>query len=118
MSDIIELSAATMGCCGPIVTINEAEATAISDDFDVFAHPIRVQLLAMLAQSGDSVCVCDLETAVRVKQPTVSYHLKLLREMGLVESERKGPWAYYRINRERLQALQKRIADHLFAWQA
>lgn len=118
MSDTIELNPLKIGCCGPIVTLNEAEATSISDDFDVFAHPIRVQLLAMLAQNSDAVCVCDLENAVRVKQPTVSYHLKLLREMGLVESERKGPWAYYRINRERLQALQKRIADHLLAWQA
>ena len=55
------------------------------------------------------MCVCDLEAAVPVKQPTVSHHLRLLREAGLVESERVGIWAYYHVRRDALNELQARI---------
>lgn len=61
------------------------------------------------------MCVCDLEAAVPVKQPTVSHHLRLLREAGLVESERRGLWAYYFLKREALADLRGRITEALQA---
>jgi ArsR family transcriptional regulator len=82
-------------------------------DFDILAHPVRLQLLDVLARNGGKVCVCDLEAAVPVKQPTVSHHLRLLREAGLVESEKIGVWAYYRVDREAWGALRRRIDARL-----
>lgn len=96
-------------CCGdetrPTVSVDEAEA--LSRAFDLLAHPIRLQLLDVLAHNEGRVCVCDLEAAVSVKQPTVSHHLKLLRKAGIVESERQGLWAYYFVNKDALESLKK-----------
>ncbi|KPK64951.1 MAG: ArsR family transcriptional regulator [Gemmatimonas sp. SG8_38_2] len=95
-------------CCDgearPTVSANEAEA--LSRAFEVLAHPVRLQLLDVLARNEGRVCVCDLEAATTVKQPTVSHHLKLLREAGIVDSERHGVWAYYFVNREALESLR------------
>jgi ArsR family transcriptional regulator, arsenate/arsenite/antimonite-responsive transcriptional repressor len=104
-------------CCDsdaqPSMTMAEAErATA---DLETLAHPIRLQLLDVLARKEGTVCVCDLEAAVPVKQPTVSHHLKLLREAGLVHSERQGLYAYYRVDRDALGALRTRITERLAA---
>ncbi len=104
----------TGGCCTPTQAVfSTSDASTISDDFQIFAHPVRVQILAVLARHSNAVCVCDLETAVPVKQPTVSYHLKMLREAGLVTAERAGPWVYYRLNHEQLRTLQQRLQAHL-----
>jgi ArsR family transcriptional regulator len=104
-------------CCdvGDASPVDEAGAQALSDDLAILAHPIRLQILAVLAAREGQVCVCDLEGAVPVKQPTVSHHLKLLREAGLVEVERHGLWAYYGVRREALAALRERIATGLTA---
>lgn len=95
-------------CCGgearPLVSADEADT--LSRAFEVLAHPVRLQLLDVLARNEGRVCVCDLEAAVTVKQPTISHHLKLLRRAGLVESERQGVWAYYFVNREALEAMR------------
>ena len=104
-------------CCDlsarPSLTLAEAEATA--GDFDMLANPVRVQLLDVLARNEGRVCVCDLEAAVPVKQPTVSHHLRLLRDAGLVESERVGQWVYYRVRRDAWRALRARVARTLEA---
>ena len=89
------------------------EASALARDFDVLAHPVRLQLLDMLARNEGRVCVCDLEASVPVKQPTVSHHLRLLREANLVESEKVGQWVYYRVRRDALRALRERVVDTL-----
>lgn len=81
----------------------------LTDDLSILAHPVRLQILNILAQSAGDVCVCDLETALPVKQPTISHHLKLLREAGLIDCERRGLWAYYFVQREALAALRQRI---------
>ncbi len=67
----------------------------------------------MLARQTGQVCVCDLEASLPVKQPTVSHHLRLLREAGLVGSERRGPWVYYFLQRERVTAARARITAWL-----
>lgn len=104
-------------CCDtdavPNMTMAQAERAAA--DLEVVAHPIRLQLLDLLARKEGRVCVCDLENAVSVKQPTVSHHLRILRKAGLVDSERQGLYAYYFVNRSALEALRTRIGDRLAA---
>ncbi len=95
--------------------IGPRDAQRLAEDFAILAHPIRLQLLDVLTRNEGRVCVCDLEAAVTVKQPTVSHHLRLLREAGLVDSEKVGLWAYYRVNREALDGLRARIGGELGA---
>lgn len=95
-----------MRCCSDVPPLPVGEACQLSQTFELLAHPVRLQLLHFLARNEGQVCVCDLETAVAVKQPTVSHHLKLLRKAGLVESERHGVWAYYYVNKEALERLR------------
>lgn len=92
------------------------EAAAVALDFENLAHPVRLQLLDVLARNEGRVCVCDLEASVPVKQPTVSHHLRLLREAGLVESEKVGQWVYYRIRGDAARALRERVQQVLKAF--
>ena len=105
-------------CCDadarPSLTM--AEAARATADLEILAHPVRMQLLDVLARKEGTVCVCDLEAAVPVKQPTVSHHLKLLRQAGLVHSEKQGLYAYYRVDRGALDGLRERIAERLAAF--
>jgi ArsR family transcriptional regulator, arsenate/arsenite/antimonite-responsive transcriptional repressor len=112
-----EISVSTAGCCTPELAprIDAAAAKALSDDLTLLGHPIRLQILDMLAQREGQVCVCDLEAALPVKQPTVSHHLKLLREAGLIDCERRGLWAHYFVKREALDTLRGRILAALDA---
>lgn len=102
-------------CCDPQSrpTASFAQAERTATDFEILSHPVRLQLIDVLQRNEGRVCVCDLEAAVPVKQPTVSHHLRLLREAGLVEAEKVGIWAYYRIDREKFAALRERIASRL-----
>ena len=93
-----------------------AEATSLATELEQLANPVRLQLLDVLARNEGRVCVCDLEAAVPVKQPTVSHHLRLLREAGLVESEKVGQWVYYRIRRDEARALRERVQQLLRAF--
>jgi ArsR family transcriptional regulator, arsenate/arsenite/antimonite-responsive transcriptional repressor len=101
----------SVGCCNPTLTprISPEAAKQLSDDLGILGHPIRLQILDMLAQHDGEVCVCDLEAALPVKQPTVSHHLKLLRSAGLIDCERRGLWAYYFVCRDALAAVRARV---------
>ncbi len=88
-------------------------AVQISADFQILAHPVRLQILDLLARHGGQVSVCDLEESLPVKQPTVSHHLRILREAGLIDCERHGQWAYYFVSREALATLRRRVAAQL-----
>lgn len=102
-------------CCDlesrPTTSFSQAERLAA--DFEILSHPVRLQLIDVLQRNEGRVCVCDLEAAVPVKQPTVSHHLRLLREAGLVKSEKTGIWVFYRIDRAEFAALRARIAGGL-----
>ena len=104
-------------CCEPSArpAVRTGDAERLTADLAILAHPVRLQLLDVLLRNEGRVCVCDLEAAVPVKQPTVSHHLKLLREAGLVASERDGLWAYYHVRRDALATLRARIAAGLGA---
>jgi ArsR family transcriptional regulator, arsenate/arsenite/antimonite-responsive transcriptional repressor len=84
-------------CCGPDTPVlAPAERDALAAQFKALADPTRVAIVNRLA-AADEVCVCDFVAALELSQPTVSHHLKILREAGLVESSRRGTWAYYRL---------------------
>ncbi len=94
-------------CCEPVVfpDVDAATAQRLAALAKALADPIRVQLLAVLRKHAGKVCVCELVPLFDVSQPTVSHHLKVLRDAGLDESERHGPWAYYYVLPGGLDAL-------------
>ncbi len=80
--------------------------------FKALADGHRLRILATIARSGGEVCVCDLMDVVPLLQPTVSHHLKVLREAGLLLSERRGTWVYYRVDpraQSRIEAALERV---------
>jgi ArsR family transcriptional regulator len=92
-------------CCPPgTPVLDGAAAEALAVTFKALADPTRVAIVNRLA-CCDECCVCDLTATFDLSQPTVSHHLKVLREAGLVESEGRGTWAYYRIVPEALSRL-------------
>jgi len=113
---IIPLTSNAGTCCtAPTLHLSYAEAEAVSSDLTILAHPIRLQILDMLSHSEEAICVCELEAALPVKQPTVSHHLRLLREAGLIDCEKRGQWAYYFIRAEALIALRGHLLGQLEA---
>ncbi|TBO56041.1 transcriptional regulator [Streptomyces kasugaensis] len=76
----------------------EDQAAELAKVFKALGDPVRLRLLSMIAsRAGGEVCVCDLTPAFDLSQPTISHHLKLLRQAGLIASERRGTWVYYRL---------------------
>jgi ArsR family transcriptional regulator len=74
------------------------QANAFAPMFKALGDPVRLRLLSMIASAGGGeVCVCDLTGAFHLTGPTISHHLKVLREAGLVDSDRRGTWVYYRM---------------------
>jgi len=97
-------------CCGPDVpALRAAEAERLAARFKALSDPTRVALVNRLAQAAET-CVCDLTAAFALSQPTISHHLKVLREAGLVESKRRGTWAYYSVKPETLAELAAALA--------
>lgn len=87
------------------------QAEQLSADLKALAHPVRLQILDVLASHGGEVCVCDIEAALPVRQPTVSHHLKILRETGLIDCIRRGLWAYYFVRRDRVDEVHARLSE-------
>ncbi len=88
-------------CCAPLARepLSDAGAEDLAALFKAVADPMRLRLLSLIAcHEGGESCVCDLTDAFDVTAPTVSYHLRILREAGLISAERRGTWIYYRIN--------------------
>ena len=96
-------------CCSPLLNspLGQAEAEQLAAAFKVIADPARLRLLSLIASApGGEACVCDLIEPLGLSQPTVSHHLKVLHEAGLLGRERRGQWVYYRLVPERLQVLR------------
>jgi ArsR family transcriptional regulator len=97
------------GCCSRLLAepIDEAAATELASAFKALADPVRLQLLSLIASAEDgTACSCDLEEPVGKSQPTVSHHLSVLAEAGLITKERVGRWVNCTIVPERLDALR------------
>lgn len=88
-------------CCEPLSEqpLAEEQAVDLAATFKALGDPVRLRLLSLIA-SRPEVCVCELTPAFELSQPTISHHLKLLRQAGLVDSERRGTWVYYRVRPE------------------
>jgi len=87
-------------CCAPLACepLPEAGAQELAVLFKAVADPVRLRLLSLIAcHEGGESCVCDLTEAFAMTAPSVSYHLRILREAGLISAERRGTWVYYRV---------------------
>lgn len=98
-------------CCAPLLDepLATDEAAQLADWFGVLADSTRLRLLSLIAAAGEACAACDLVEPLGVSQPTVSHHLKVLREAGLVESEKRGRWVYYRPVPDRLEVLGRAL---------
>jgi ArsR family transcriptional regulator, arsenate/arsenite/antimonite-responsive transcriptional repressor len=91
--------AVAVGCCGPVLAppLGEAEALQRAAVFKALSDPNRLRMLALIAAqpAAEPLCACDVESAFALSQPTISHHLKVLREAGLISVTRRGLWHYY-----------------------
>ena len=102
-------------CCGPDVAVMDHQAASeLAKAFKALSDPTRVAIVNRLSAAPE-VCVCDLTAAFDLSQPTVSHHLKVLREAGLVESEGRGTWAYYKLVPEAVGRLRDAFAASALA---
>jgi ArsR family transcriptional regulator len=93
---MVDLNA--VACCPPLAArpLEADQAAMIAPMFKALGDPVRLRLMSMIA-SVPEVCVCDLTAAFDLSGPTISHHLKVLREAGLVDAERRGTWVWYRV---------------------
>jgi ArsR family transcriptional regulator len=106
---------AIVECCAPLLDepLEPDEASLLAGWFGVLADPTRLRLLSLIAAAGEACAACDLVDSLGVSQPTVSHHLKVLRESGLVESEKRGRWVYYWPDPERLDVLSRALGGEV-----
>jgi ArsR family transcriptional regulator len=100
-------------CCAPLLRtrLGRHDAEALASAFKAIADPGRLRLLSFIArQPGAEACVCHLVQPLGLAQPTVSHHLKVLTEAGLLTRERRGTWMFYRLVSERVEALRQALA--------
>ena len=100
-------------CCPVVLAspLSESRAEEVASDFAVLSDPARLRLLSLIASAdGGEVCVCDLVEPLGRSQPTVSHHLKILTEAGMVVGDRRGRWVWYRVVPERLGGLRSVLA--------
>jgi len=99
-------------CCAPLdaPALDEEEAVATADLFKALGDPARVRIVNLVATRGEPVCACELYEPLGLSQPTVSHHLKKLTDVGLLEREQRGKWAYFSLNRDAVWKLAA-VAD-------
>jgi ArsR family transcriptional regulator, arsenate/arsenite/antimonite-responsive transcriptional repressor len=103
----------TTACCSPLTAqpMSQDEAEQIAPLLKALADPVRLRLMSLIAShSGGEACVCDLNDAFELSQPTISHHLKVLHDAGLVDRDKRGVWAYYRVRPEALAGIAALIA--------
>src|SRR5215207_7381399 len=100
-------------CCEPVVypDVERQQAERMAAIAKALGDPVRLQLLDVLRKHAGKVCVCELVPLFELSQPTVSHHLKVLREAGLVGSERRGLWAYYYVNPDAVEELSAGLSN-------
>ncbi|MET7695793.1 metalloregulator ArsR/SmtB family transcription factor [Streptomyces sp. NPDC005483] len=95
----LEVIGQDAACCPGLSTapLDEDQAADLAKVFKALGDPVRLRLMSMIASRGEGgeVCVCELTPAFELSQPTISHHLKLLRQAGLIDCERRGTWVYY-----------------------
>lgn len=97
-----------VACCSPLSRepLSAAAAEQVAPLLKALAEPVRLRLMSLIAShAGGEACVCDLNDAFELSQPTISHHLKVLHEAGLLDREKRGVWVYYRARTEALADL-------------
>ena len=100
--------AETAACCAPLTAepLTMEQAGQVAPLLKALADPVRLRLLSLVAShEGGEACICDLNAAFDLSQPTISHHMKVLHEVGLVDRDKRGVWAFYRIRPQALAAL-------------
>ncbi len=100
-------------CCAPVAgsPLSATEAEALARVFKALADPARLRLLNMIVNAdGGEACVCELTGGFRLSGPTISHHLRVLREAGLIDGDRRGTWIYYRAVPGALEAVSTALA--------
>jgi ArsR family transcriptional regulator len=112
---VLELSPAdSAACCPPLsrVPLSAEQAERVAPLLKALAEPVRLRLMSLVASHpGGEACVCDLAGAFDLSQPTISHHLKVLHEAGLLDREKRGVWVYYRARTQALASLGALIGD-------
>jgi ArsR family transcriptional regulator len=104
----------TVACCPPLSAepLSSAQAEHVAPLLKALADPVRLRLMSLVASHpGGEACVCDLTGAFDLSQPTISHHLKVLHESGLLDREKRGVWVYYRARTQALAGLAALIGD-------
>jgi ArsR family transcriptional regulator len=99
-------------CCPSLLAapLDAAEATDLASGFTALSDPVRLRVLSILAASPvGEVCVCEFVEPLGKSQPTISHHMKILSEAGLVQGDRRGKWVWYSLNRDRVAELRSAI---------
>ena len=106
------MTTTTIDCCAPLAAevLSADEAAATAELFKALADPARVRIVNLLASAGEPVCACHLNEFVGLSQPTVSHHLKKLVEVGLLDREQRGKWAYFSLRPHAVEKLAA-VAD-------
>ena len=105
-------ASAVSACCSPLASepLTAAQAEVLVRAFKALSDPVRLRLLSLIAaRGGRDVCVCHLTSAFDLTQPTISHHLKMLREAGLITGQRRGTWVYYRAEPQLLTFLSRML---------
>jgi len=104
----------TAACCSPLARqpLSRSQAEQVAPLLKALADPVRLRLMSLVASHADGeACVCDLNDAFDLSQPTISHHLKVLHDAGLLEREKRGVWVYYRARTEALSSLAALIGE-------
>ncbi len=98
-------------CCTPLLSsaIDDADAAQLAEMFKALADPVRLKLVSVIAAAGEG-CACDFPAITGKSQPTVSHHLKILTDAGMLEREQRGKWAWFTVNDERLEQIRAALA--------
>jgi ArsR family transcriptional regulator, arsenate/arsenite/antimonite-responsive transcriptional repressor len=100
--------AETAACCPPLSSrpLTREQAERVAPLLKALAEPVRLRLMSLVAShEGGEACVCDLNDAFDLSQPTISHHLKVLHDTGLLDRDKRGVWVYYRVRPEALASL-------------
>ena len=100
-AQVLAALAEVVGFCSPLARepLSADQSVELARVFKAMGDPVRLRLLSLIAcHEGGESCVCDLTSAFDMTAPSVSYHLRILREAGLISAERRGTWVYYRVN--------------------
>ena len=98
----------TVACCSPLAAepLSQEQAEQVAPLLKALADPVRLRLMSLVAsREGGEACVCDLNDAFDLSQPTISHHMKVLHNAGLVDRDKRGVWVYYRARPQSLAAI-------------